>query len=231
MIKNQEHYFKYIGMRYNRLTILEIIGKNKFNKRMVSVRCDCGVIKNAIFVALVNGYVKSCGCAQKEIASRAARLKRTHGLTKSPTYNAWDSMKARCLNKKHKSYKDYGQRGIKICERWMLFENFLNDMGLKPEDMSLDRIDNSLGYYKENCKWSSYREQSNNKRNNIKLEINGKTHTIIEAAKYAGITPGQLYQRLQRGWTKEESLDPADGRSRRKKRGTNSSRKLLQKRS
>ncbi len=86
---------------------------------------------------------------------------------RSPTYYSWCAMKERCNRPKHPRYARYGGRGISVCDRWHFFENFLFDMGERPEGKNLDRIDNDSGYYKENCKWSNPKEQANNRCNNL----------------------------------------------------------------
>ena len=88
----------------------------------------------------------------------------THGMWGTPTYKTWDGMLQRCNNEKKKSYIDYGGRGIKVCDRWLRFENFFQDMGERPKDLILERIDNNLGYFKGNCKWATYVEQGRNRR-------------------------------------------------------------------
>jgi hypothetical protein len=95
------------------------------------------------------------------------RLLQDHGMHKTPTYRSWADMLNRCENPRHKSYKDYGGRGIKVCNRWTWFLNFLNDMGIKPEGKSLDRIDNDGNYEPSNCRWATPKEQSHNRRNSI----------------------------------------------------------------
>ena len=101
--------------------------------------------------------------------------------SRSPTYNSWQAMKKRCLNKKHKGYKDYGEKGITICDEWIdSHQNFKKDMGEKPENHSLDRIDNSIGYSKENCKWSTITEQNRNRSYNKIVEYNGNRKILIE---------------------------------------------------
>lgn len=87
-----------------------------------------------------------------------------HGMFGTREYNTWHNMKQRCLNKNHKNFKDYGYRGITICDKWLRFNGFYEDMGDRPEGMTLERIDNNKGYYKGNCKWVSYKDQCRNRR-------------------------------------------------------------------
>lgn len=108
-------------------------------------------------------------------------------------------MKSRCLNKNKKSYSDYGGRGIKVCDRWMKFENFLEDMGERPAGMSLDRIDNNGNYCKENCRWATNHQQANNKRSNRLVTFHGVTKSASEWADDLGINRATLYDRLYRG--------------------------------
>lgn len=125
-------------------------------------RCSCGNEKILEKGNVNSGGTKSCGCLKK---NKMRKEKTTHGMSKTPTYKSWVQMKTRCLNKNYKEFFYYGGRGIKICERWMSFENFLEDMGERPNGKTLDRIDNERGYSPENCKWSIPKEQSMNRRN------------------------------------------------------------------
>jgi len=102
-----------------------------------------------------------------------------HGHYKDRTYQSWDHMIQRCTNPRYKQYKDYGGRGITICDRWKKFVNFLEDMGERPLKCSLDRIDNNNGYYKENCRWINTVTNNRNKRNNNLITHNGKTQCLI----------------------------------------------------
>lgn len=114
---------------------------------------------------LVKNHTKSCGCLRKK---RAKEIKSIHGLSRSLEYKIWHSMKMRCTNDKVKAYKYYGGRGISVCERWMKFENFISDMGLRPTTKhSIDRYPNKDGNYEPgNCRWATSSEQSEN-RNKI----------------------------------------------------------------
>jgi len=123
-------------------------------------------------------------------------------------YIAWRSMRQRCYNINHKNYKEYGARGIKICERWSSFTAFIQDIGLKPsKDMSIDRIDNNGDYSPENCKWSTMTEQCRNRRSNRYITYKGETLTVTEWAVKANLRIGNLFKRLDRlGWSIEKSL-------------------------
>lgn len=123
-------------------------------------------------------------------------------------------MKARCLNPKHKSYGGYGGRGITVCEKWLQFEGFYEDMGEKPEGKySLDRIDNNGGYSKDNCRWVDSKTQSNNKRNNVMLAIDGVTQSLTLWAEHYNISPITVRSRLKLGWDTIDALTrPVDKR-------------------
>jgi hypothetical protein len=136
----------------------------------------------------------------------------THGHTKnglvSREYKSWDTMKSRCNNPKDPSYTRYGARGITICERWVhSFENFYEDMGERPLEMSLDRKDNDGDYCKENCRWATRREQQNNRRDTKWIEYHGEIKTINQWAKDLNIGVETLRRRIKNSnWTKEEAL-------------------------
>ena len=125
----------------------------------------------------------------------------THGLTLTPAYKSWQQIKQRCLNKKNKRYKDYGGRGITICGRWLnSFENFHEDMGDKAEGLSIERIDNSKGYYKENCKWATPREQANNRQTSRIIKYNGLSLTVAQWSGKLNINERTLRGRLRNGF-------------------------------
>ncbi len=127
--------------------------------------CSCGNKKSVRADALNGGGATSCGCWLKELGSK---IHKTHGHHKngkpSPTYKSWQSMKQRCDNPKSTGFEYYGGRGIKVCERWNKFNNFLEDMGERPEGLTLDRKDVDGNYELPNCKWASDAEQGANRR-------------------------------------------------------------------
>lgn len=125
------------------------------------------------------------------------------------TYNIWISMRNRCERPKARGYKNYGAKGVSVCERWKLFENFLADMGPRPSaDKSIDRFPNKTGNYEPgNCRWATQREQQNNRTNNHRITINGVTLTLSEWARAAGLKPSLVNDRINRyGWTIQMAL-------------------------
>ena len=132
----------------------------------------------------------------------------THRLSHKPTHTAWRSMKSRCLNPKNASYYRYGGRGISICEDWLLdFRNFLNDMGVKPDGMQLDRINNDGNYNKENCRWVAPVQNARNKSSNRTIEYNGEEKTVSEWAEIIGITRQGLRYRIEIGYSIHDCIN------------------------
>lgn len=158
-----------IRVKYNKLTIIEEAppkeATNGYMEDYVLVECDCGNKKVIRKYSVVKGKTKSCGCLQKERASLSSKI---HGHTKHPFYMRWYSMLDRCTNVNSTSYPNYGGRGIEVCERWsdkeLGFINFIEDMGIPEDKLTLDRINVNLGYFKENCRWADYSVQGFNKR-------------------------------------------------------------------
>lgn len=145
--------------------------------------------------------------------------KPTHGMRYSKEYTAWSHMKDRCLNPKNKRYADYGGRGITVCERWMSFENFFEDMGLAPsKNLTLERVENEDGYYKENCKWATAKEQVINRRGIKKYEYGGKSLTVSDWAKELDVNKSAISRRLAKGISMADILsNPPVGKPYRRK--------------
>lgn len=187
------------GQRFGRLLAISHTGLRNKDKRPIWVfRCDCGTTKQIANRYVVSGNTSSCGCLEKENLSRISGII-THGKSKTSTYKIWTDMKKRCLNKRHWAYSSYGGRGITVATEWNKFENFLADMGGRPKGLTLDRIDNNAGYSKQNCRWTTRKEQGRNKRNNKFYAINGLSKTIPEWAEVLKINPWTLYERAKKG--------------------------------
>ena len=165
------------GQRFGRLVVIRVHEKSHSGHLQWQCMCDCGNETIATGTNLVSGNTSSCGCLREE--KRFTTLL-THGHTsgrgRSRTYGCWRNMKTRVLNKEGKDYKYYGARGITICDRWMKFKNFLEDMGEAPEDLTLERLDNDGNYCKENCRWATHTRQGRNRRN-VRLSME-KARTI-----------------------------------------------------
>lgn len=189
------------GQKFHRLTVQGIVGRHKNKHYLWRCICDCGNTKDTLASMLKRGQIHSCGCKQRENVT-------THGMSSTPTYIVWRGMIVRCNNPKSERYCDYGGRGITVCDRWLnSFEAFLEDMGEKPEGLSLDRKDNSKGYDADNCRWATDVEQARNKRNNTLLEYDNRIQPASAWAEEKGIPYGTLLARLEKGWDVKRSLE------------------------
>lgn len=195
----------YIGKKYGRMTILEVVGQTKNYEKLVRCKCDCGNEKVVRLALLKNGHTKSCGCFNSEKSSR--HMKRlhdkgmvphvVHGKSETALYRVWASMKARCLNPDEPAYPNYGGRGITVCEEWRDSFTAFYDWAIKDyrKGLTLDRMNVNGGYSPDNCRWVTRKEQARNKRNNVSVsqyDINGRFirvwDTMGEAAENTSAT-------------------------------------------
>jgi len=200
-----------IGSTFERLTVVSVAPSHErapghFTYR-VNVRCQCG---NCFIVderSLRNGNTTSCGCKVTEYrASGVANLR--HGLCYTRTYRIWQLMRRRCANPNTTGWDNYGGRGIKVCSRWQVFENFLSDMDECPEGMTIERIRNNGNYSPGNCRWATYAEQARNTRQNRFVIIDGRRMCITDAAAVLGINRCSIRERAQRqGISLQEATD------------------------
>lgn len=153
------------GERYGRWVVVGRGENGRQGQAQWLCRCDCGKVNIVPGGNLARGVTKSCGCYAAEVSSTLAKALRTHRMTGTLTYHSWQAMIQRVTNRSHQAWVRYGGRGITICDRWRCsFENFYADMGERPDGLSLDRVDNELGYFKDNCRWATPSEQALNQR-------------------------------------------------------------------
>ena len=193
------------GETHGRLMVLEMdsIQRRKGVIRWIC-KCVCGTIKSIESTGLGTGNTQSCGCLGRE-----RRLESTvkHRRSGTPLYYNWVCMIQRCTNPKNTAYKRYGARGITVDPSWLDFSVFLKDMGERPSiNHSIDRKDNSLGYSKENCKWSTKKEQSRNMRRNRIVEFEGKALCVTEWAEKLGVSAALISKRIDRGWDVKDAF-------------------------
>lgn len=185
---------------FGKLTVLAYAGKEK-KRHYWLCRCSCdGKIVKINGMELKAGQ-KSCGCLRAE-AWHKVIFRHGHAPSgkKSKTYQTWRSMLVRCRNKNCKGYPLYGGRGITVCEQWLSFECFLQDMGEKPSGTSIDRIDNDKGYYPGNCRWATPKEQVRNRRVGRRITCDGETKLPCEWSDASGIPSSVIIKRIKCGW-------------------------------
>ena len=197
------------GRQFGRLVVLARAENGRTRHPRWLCRCSCGNEKPVLGDHLKAGKIVSCGCYAADV-NRAT--KKTHGKTNTPTYITWQAMKARCFSPSRENYAHYGGAGISICERWMMFENFLADIGERPRGKTLDRIDPSGEYSPENCRWASQVEQCNNKRGSVRYEAFGRRQTIAEWSRESGLSRAVIRRRLDiHGMPMEQALSQSSG--------------------
>lgn len=174
------------GQRFSRLTAVRDVGVDKSRNRLWLCLCDCGNEKIVSGNLLKGGKVQSCGC-----------LSPGYRVRHDPIYLAWSSMIGRCSYPKTNGYRNYGGRGITVCERWHKFENFLADVGEHPgHGFTLDRIDVNGNYEPGNIRWSTLKAQANNRRNNVYITYQGETKTLTEWCEQLGLKYSRMWKRL-----------------------------------
>ncbi len=184
------------GERFGRLLVLHKNGYNKHHQLYWMCECECGTSKNVLGCVLSRGECNSCGCLHKEVI---AKINYSHGMTRTPIYAIWRSMLQRCYDKNSHAYNRYGGRGINVCDEWQTFEGFYKDMGDKPKGMSLERLDNNADYSPKNVVWATNKEQSNNRRSNVKYQYGDEYLTLAQWSDKGHVSIGTLWARLKRG--------------------------------
>ena len=184
---------------FTRLTALYLCKKKKNNSYYWYCQCSCGNFKEVSSGNLTSAQVKSCGCLKKDTNTK-------HGQHTSGAYNSWALMKQRCSNPNNKDYEHYGAKGIYYSKNWENFTQFFKDMGDRPKDLTLERIDNALGYSKTNCKWATRKEQAQNRHPTRFLTFNEKTLCVLQWAEELEISKGAIEWQLSKGLSIEKII-------------------------
>ena len=202
-----------IGKKFGRLLVLEETDKRSSNQTVIwKCKCDCGNIVYIDTSRLTSGNTKSCGCLSIESSKVPKTIKHGDCNVNSEfhrLYYIWKGMRSRCNNKKGQKYKDYGGRGISVCEEWNEYINFKNwalSNGYR-NNLTIDRINVDGNYEPSNCRWSDSITQMNNMRTNTHIEYNNETYTIAELARKYNLKQGTLIKRLNLGWNIDDALN------------------------
>lgn len=200
------------GLKFGRLTVEKETEKRDGTNVCWACKCECGNNTIVSTRSLRTGHTKSCGCLQRQTSSEnITRVNKRHGKHDAPVFRVWCSMIARCSYSSQQNYSFYGGRGIRVCDRWLKFENFLEDMGEPEPGMQIDRIDPDGDYCLENCRWTSRKQQCRNRRSNKILVFNGEAKCLAQWAEELKIPPSTLSNRIKNGWSeiKVEKLGQA----------------------
>lgn len=190
------------GKKFGKLTVLSYAFSDKHRFSHYLCQCECGNKKIINGNSLTSGRTKSCGCIENKANTK-------HGLSYTRLYSIWKHIIDRCYNKKNDAYNSYGGRGITVYSEWK--NNFINfyNWGLKngyKDNLTIDRIDNSKGYYPDNCRFVNCKIQANNRRSNHYITINNETHSIADWARIYKINPSTISNRLKLGWSNYDSV-------------------------
>lgn len=202
------------GKRFGRLTAIKYIGKSKGKQTLWECKCDCGNIAIVHHQNLKSGHTSSCGCYNSEVASEREK---EHGQSGTRLYNIWHDMIYRCYNGNHRSYKDYGGKGIIVCNEWKddfeAFRNWAIENGYK-ENLSIDRIDTNKNYCPENCRWATNIQQANNTSRNLIFTVDGYTDTLDNLCRKYDIPYSLAHSRVYRNWDIKKALTEPSQRKR-----------------
>lgn len=194
------------GKVFSRWTVVSYAGKEMWGKSLWKCRCSCGKEKVLVKDVIVDGRSKSCGCLRREWNSTT---KRTHGDSrKTRLYEIWASMLKRCRNANAKNWHNYGGRGIKVCDRWLSFASFKEDVIRDyRDDLTIDRIDNNGDYEPQNVRWATRKQQMRNVRYNRHIAFRGEIKTAAEWADVLGVPTNRFLDRIDKlGWTIDRAM-------------------------
>ncbi len=190
------------GERYGRLRVVSFSHREEIASWFNCV-CDCGKEVRTTSNRLRTGATRSCGCYHRD---RTSEAKTKHGKRHTSIYNIWCNMRGRCENPTDAAYDRYGARGITVCDRWKDFSAFYEDMGDKPDGLTLERINNDKGYSPENCCWDTMKNQTRNRHTNRIMTLGNKTQCLAAWAEELGWRSNTLVSRVLRKWSDERAL-------------------------
>lgn len=201
------------GQRFGSLVAFERIPGDRIKCSKWKCRCDCGKVVEVRLHCLRNNTTTSCGCHRRD---KTKSMFTTHGLAGTRFHRIWTNMINRCSNQKNKHFKDYGGKGIQVCEGWRKFEGFQSDMYqsyLEHKEVygntntTIDRIETDGNYCPENCKWATQKEQARNRSSNVVNNYKGESLTLIEFSEKYEIPYGLLRRRLNKGWSIDNAIE------------------------
>lgn len=205
-MRTKINWESFVNKKFGSLTVIEDAGlKNR--TRMLMAVCDCGNVGTYNIYDIYHNRTTSCGCFRRNMVSEKNLV---HGLSKTPLYRVWNGMVDRCYNENHIGFKNYGGRGIKLCDEWRSdFSSFYNwaiQNGYN-KGLQIDRINNDLGYSPTNCRFITQLENSNNRRITKFLTFNGQTRCVSQWSEITGISPKKIRCRIGRlNWSAEKAL-------------------------
>ena len=206
------------GKKFGKLTVLEP-AFTKYGKLHWKCLCDCGNFSYVNTQYLKNRNTQSCGCLKSEVAKRIfSKLNTTHGETKTRLFNLWTRIKDRCYREKNPNYRNYGGRGIKMCDEWkddfVKFRTWAINSGYKEELLkngknkwTIDRINNDGDYEPSNCRWVTIKQQCRNRRTNSFVEYNGEKYCYAELSENFNINKQIIQYRISHGWSINDTIN------------------------
>lgn len=202
-----------IDARYGLWSVIDTSPVFDGHRRLVLVKCDCGTERRVRLDTLKSGLSRSCGCVVKADGYVKPNTKGpniggkiTHGGSYTRAYVSWSAMVDRITNSANPAWANYGGRGLTVDPRWLSFENFYADMGERPEGMTLERVNNSLGYSASNCIYADRRRQNRNRRNNVMVTRDSRTQCLLDWCEELNANYGMVRARILNGWDANEAL-------------------------
>lgn len=196
-----------VGRVFTRLKVISVDENRCTSKRTYYLcECECGKQSSVRSDGLVGGTTTSCGCYNREIITKHGHATLS-GVGISSTYKSWYGMVRRCTDETYNVYEQYGAKGVTVCDRWLNFKNFLSDMGERPDGHTIDRVDGTKGYSPDNCRWSTYKEQTANRHNTLYVTYNDERKPLALLCREANLAYGMVFARIfKSGWSVERAL-------------------------